>query len=164
MRWTSSGRKTNHSRYKRIFILVRMKTSLVRFRLVCGFVLPTLALTLISLKAVSFLASSSADEKRIAVYSTAANYSLPVLERAGRDYVGLLEMLEPLGAVSEKTQGRRWKMRYKNVEGEFAVGRSHVRIRGDVISLWVNFILETGCGLVPLYTLGNFLAHDLTYP
>ena len=143
---------------------MRMKTSLVRFRLVCGFVLPTLALTLISLKAVSFLASSSADEKRIAVYSTAANYSLPVLERAGRDYVGLLEMLEPLGAVSEKTQGRRWKMRYKNVEGEFAVGRSHVRIRGTDIALSSNFLLENGRGLVPLSSLSILLPRFLGGP
>src|SRR5207245_3181042 len=92
------------------------------------------------------------------------NYSLPVLERAGRDYVGLLEMLEPLGAVSEKTQGRRWKMRYRNVEGEFAVGRSHVRIRGADIALSSNFLLENGRGLVPLSSLSILLPRFLGGP
>jgi N-acetylmuramoyl-L-alanine amidase len=141
-----------------------MKTSFVHFRLVCGFVFPTLALTLISLKAVPFLASSSADEKRIAVYSTTANYSLPVLERGGRDYVGLLEILEPLGAVSAKTQGRRWKMRYKHVEGEFAGGTSHFRIRGNDIALPSHFLLENGRGLVPLSSLSIVLPRFLGSP
>jgi hypothetical protein len=47
----------------------------------------------------------SADEKHISVYSPVAIYTLPVLERAGREYVGLLELLEPLGRVSSRTNG-----------------------------------------------------------
>src|SRR5215469_16481988 len=39
-------------------------------------------------------------EKHLSVYSVAANYSLPLVEREGQDYVGLLELLEPLGTVA----------------------------------------------------------------
>jgi len=54
---------------------------------------------------VLFLAvplSAAPPEKHLSIYSTAANYSLPIVQRQGRDYVGLLELLEPLGAVSAK--------------------------------------------------------------
>jgi hypothetical protein len=50
----------------------------------------------------TLLLYSAPEEKRISIYSTAANYSLPVLERNGTDYVGLLEVFEPLGSVSAK--------------------------------------------------------------
>lgn len=77
--------------------------------------------------ALALLLSASApsvEEKRITIYSTAANYSLPVLGREGHDYVGLLEILEPLGSVSARVDGGRWKLRYDNVEGEFMPGKA----------------------------------------
>jgi len=42
-------------------------------------------------------AAPAAEEKHISVYSPVAIYTLPVLDRSGREYVGLLELLEPLG-------------------------------------------------------------------
>ena len=50
-------------------------------------------------------AAPPADEKHVSVYSPVATYTLPVLDRAGHEYVGLLELLEPLGRVSSETQG-----------------------------------------------------------
>ena len=47
-----------------------------------------------------FPVATSADEKLVAVYSAVATYTLPVIERGGHEYVGLLELLEPLGRVS----------------------------------------------------------------
>ena len=49
-------------------------------------------------------------EKHLAVYSVAANYSLPIVQRDSRDYVGLLEILEPLGKVNGKSEGQRWRL------------------------------------------------------
>ena len=57
------------------------------------------------------LLSSAAPEKHLSVYSVAANYSLPLVQRDGRDYVGLLELLEPLGRVSAKAEGNKWRLR-----------------------------------------------------
>jgi len=57
---------------------------------------------------VSLLAAApSAGEKHISVYSPVAIYTLPVVDRAGHEYAGLLELLEPLGRVSSQTDGRR---------------------------------------------------------
>ena len=92
---------------------------------------PVLVLALIM--SLSLLATllvvGAADEKRVSVYSSAANYSLTVVERGGQDYVGLLETLEPLGGVSAKEAGNRWKLRYNNVDGEFTPGNARAGSR-----------------------------------
>lgn len=124
---------------------------------------------LLAFTAAIFLAStlllySSPEEKRISIYSNAANYVLPVLERNGADYVGLLEVFEPLGSVSAKAAGPRWKFRYYDVESEFTAGKTRARIRGNDFDLPANFLLENGRGLVPLSCLGTLLPRILGGP
>ena len=75
-------------------------------------------------------AAPAAEEKHISVYSPVAIYTLPVLDRAGREYVGLLELLEPLGRVSSQLDGRRWELRYNAVDAEFVAGKTRARIHG----------------------------------
>jgi N-acetylmuramoyl-L-alanine amidase len=103
----------------------------------------------------------SADDKRISVYSPVATYSLPVLERAGHEYVGLLELLEPLGRVSSQSDGRRWKLRYNTVDAEFAPGRTRAVIRGHDFDLSAPFLIENSRGLVPISSLGTLLPRFL---
>src|ERR1700722_10533132 len=112
--------------------------------------IPLLAFAMATLIASALLLYSSPEEKRIAIYSNAANYSLPVLDRNGDEYIGLLELFEPLGAVSAKANGNRWKFRYYDVESEFTAGQTRARIHGSDFSLPANFLLENGRGLVPL--------------
>src|SRR6266496_6329195 len=88
-----------------------------------------------------FLAGAPA-EKHLAVYSVAANYSLPLVHREGREYVGLLEVLEPLGKVTAKTEGSRWRLRYNNTEGDFQAGKTRVRVQGRDADLGGKFLLE----------------------
>ncbi len=119
--------------------------------------------------AAIFLAStlllySTPEEKRISIYSNAATYSLPVLDRDGDEYVGLLEVFEPLGAVSAKANGNHWKFRYNQVESEFTAGKSSARIHGSDFTLPSNFLLENRRGLVPLSSLSMLLARILGGP
>jgi N-acetylmuramoyl-L-alanine amidase len=119
--------------------------------------------------AAVFLASalllySSPEEKRIAIYSNAANYSLPVLDRNGDEYVGLLEVFEPLGAVSAKAGGPHWKFRYYDIESDFTAGKTRARIRGSDYDLPASFLLENGRGLVPLSCLGTLMPRILGGP
>lgn len=108
--------------------------------------------------------SSASPEKHLSVYSVAANYSLPVLQRENRDYVGLLEVLEPLGKVSAKAEGQRWRIRYNKVAGEFHAGNAHARVQGDDIDLTARFLLENGRGLVPVASLNSLLPRILGGP
>src|SRR5271166_6422049 len=105
-----------------------------------------------------------APEKHLSIYSTAANYSLPVVQREGRDYVGLLEVLDPLGRVSAKSDPPRWRIHYNNILGEFTVGKSHARIQGRDSDLAGKFLMENGRGLVPLASLGSLLPRFLGGP
>jgi N-acetylmuramoyl-L-alanine amidase len=110
------------------------------------------------------LLSGSPDEKRISIYSTVADYSLQVLERDGTDYIGLLEILEPLGEVTARTEGQRWKLRYNDVDGEFTNEKKRARVHGKDFDLPAGFRLENGRGLVPLSSLSALLPRILGGP
>lgn len=110
------------------------------------------------------LAVSAAPEKHLSIYSVAANYSLPIVQRQGREYVGLLELLEPLGKVSAKAEGARWKLRYNNILGEFTSDKTRARIQGRDADLPAKFLLENGRGLVPLGSLDSLLPRFLGGP
>src|SRR5580700_5547232 len=68
----------------------------------------------ILLASVSLLSAApsapSTEEKQLSVYSPVAIYTLPVLQRSGHEYVGLLELLEPLGRVSTESQGHSLRL------------------------------------------------------
>src|SRR5579859_5610048 len=101
-------------------------------------------------------------QKHLSVYSVAANYSLPVVQREGRDYVGLLELLEPLGKVSAKSDNRGgWRLRYNNVEGDFQVGKTRARVQGRDADLGAPFFVENNRGLVPVTSLSSLLPRFL---
>jgi len=121
---------------------------------------PIIALGVLS----TLLLSAPADEKHVSIYSPAANYMLPVTERDGRDYVGLFEILEPLGTVSVKADGLHWKLRYHSVDSEFTTGKTRARIQGRDFDLPATFLLEHGRGLVPLASLSTLLPQFLGGP
>lgn len=104
------------------------------------------------------------DEKRISVYSPVADYSLIVVERDGKDYVGLLEILEPLGSVSAKPDRDKWKLRFNDIEGQFANGSNKARIRGHDMDLTSRFLIENKRGLVPVDSLVTLLPQFLGIP
>ena len=125
----------------------------------CGLVL----LGAIFLSAI--LLSGAAPEKHLSVYSVAANYSLPLVQREGRDYVGLLELLEPLGSVNGKMEGSRWRLRYNGrVEGNFQVGKTRVRVLDRDADLGGKFVMDNGRGLVPVSSLPSLLPRFLGGP
>lgn len=106
----------------------------------------------------------ASDEKRISIYSLVANYSLPVYDQGGQDYVGLLEILEPLGTVTSQTNGTRWKIRYNDVESQFTANAPRARIQNRDIDLPANFVLASGRGLVSLSSLATLLPQILGGP
>lgn len=116
--------------------------------------------------ASAMLVSGAAPEKHLSIYSVAANYSVVLVQREGREYVGLLEVLEPLGKVSAKADGPRWRLRYYNVEGVFEVGKTHARIQARDCDLGAKFLMETESdrGLVPVSSLSSLLPRFLGGP
>jgi N-acetylmuramoyl-L-alanine amidase len=112
----------------------------------------------------AMVVSGAPPGKHLSVYSVAANYSLPLVQREGRDYVGLLEVLEPLGKVSAKSDSRGWRLRYNNVEGDFQVGKTRARVQGREDDLGGRFLVENNRGLVPVTSLPSLLPRFLGGP
>jgi N-acetylmuramoyl-L-alanine amidase len=110
------------------------------------------------------LLSAAAPEKHLSIYSTAANYSLPIIQRQGHDYIGLLELLDPLGTVSAKSTPPRWRIHYNNILGDFTVGQTHAHVQGRDADLTGKFLLENGRGLVPVASLSSLLPRFLRGP
>src|SRR5579871_1818888 len=120
------------------------------------------ALALILVSALTLVIA--APEKHLSVYSVAANYSLPLVQREGRAYVGLLELLEPLGRVSAKSDGSHWRLRYNNVESNFQAGKTRAQVLGRDADLGAKFVLENNRGLVPVASLSSLLPRFLGGP
>lgn len=112
----------------------------------------------------ALVVSAAGPDKHLAVFSVAANYSLPIVQRQGQDYVGLLELLDPLGTVSAKSDPPRWRLHYNNVLGEFFVGKTRARVQGRDADLAGKFLMENGRGLVPLASLNSLLPRFLGGP
>src|SRR5215813_370459 len=110
------------------------------------------------------LASAAGDEKHISIYSPVADYSLNVSDRDGREYVGLLEILEPLGTVTAKAEKDNWKLRFNSIEAQFTNGHNRSRIRGRDFELTTRFLMENGRGLVSLDSLTTLLPQFLGIP
>jgi N-acetylmuramoyl-L-alanine amidase len=110
------------------------------------------------------LISAAPSDKHLSVYSNAANYSVAVVQRQGHDYIGLLELLDPLGKVSVKADASRWRIHYNNILGDFTAGKTHARVQGLDTDLSGKFLLENGRGLVPVAALGSLLPRFLGGP
>ena len=106
-------------------------------------------------------AALPSDDKQVSVFSPVATYTLPVVERSGRDYVGLLELLEPLGRVSTETNGPRLKLRYNAIDAEFSAGKTRAKIHGRDFDFPIPFLIENNRGLIPLSSLGGLLPRFL---
>ncbi len=117
------------------------------------------------LLALTFLSvARSAEEKHVSVYSPVAIYTLPLLERSGHEYVGLLELLEPLGRVSSETNGHALRLRYNAVDAEFTAGKTRAKIHGHDFDFAAPFLIENSRGVVPLNSLSTMLPRFLGAP
>lgn len=109
----------------------------------------------------SVLVTGAPETPHISIYSTLANYSVPVVERNGLSYVGLLELLDPLGTVTAKVDGAHLKLNYNTSEFEFTAGKSRVKMKPGDLDLPANFLIENGRGLVPISALAGLLPRIL---
>ena len=117
-----------------------------------------LGLALVSALALSNVASAQgAQDKRIAIFSPLTSFTLPVVSREGRDYVGLVEVLEPLGTVAATREGAKWKLRFNLLDSEFQNNQTRAKISGKNFDLPAPFRIESERGLVPISSLGSLI-------
>jgi len=102
---------------------------------------------------LAFSLAQGQEGRRLSVYTAQTGFSLPVQERGGTDYVGLLEVLEPMGPVSANQSGNVWKLQFRSLDGQFDEGKNRAQVGGKSIDLPSRFLIENGRGLVPLASI-----------
>jgi len=121
-------------------------------------------LALLLATAAFLSAAPPSSDKQLSIYAPVATYTLPVQERSGHEYIGLLELLEPLGRVSSDSSGSRWRIRYNNVDAEFAGGKARCKIHGRDFDLTAPFQIENSRGYIPVASLTTLLPRFLGSP
>ncbi len=114
------------------------------------------------LLASCLLWAQSGSDRELRVFAPQTTYVVPVFEHNGASYVGLFEILEPLGRVESRIDNGKWKLTFaapgsRPVEAEFAEGSSQGKLAGSSYELPGEFIVLVGRGLVPEACLGTVL-------
>ncbi|HEY6939261.1 MAG TPA: N-acetylmuramoyl-L-alanine amidase [Terriglobales bacterium] len=107
---------------------------------------------------------SSSSLQRLSVYAPRGSFTVPLQQNAGREYVGILDLLDPLGQLSARQDGRKWKMRFNGTEVEFQDGKSAVKVGNERLDLPSPFYFQDGRGMVPLAGIVPLLSPLLRQP
>lgn len=104
---------------------------------------------------------------QLSVYSPQTFYTVPLLTVSGQPYVGLVELLEPLGTVDARPDGKKYKLKFtppgtREMEFQFQDGKENGKVKGDKIKLPSNFVIQAGRGYVPLVSVNELLARALS--
>jgi N-acetylmuramoyl-L-alanine amidase len=99
----------------------------------------------------------SADVRKLVVYSPITTYSVDVIVQKGTEYIGLVELLEPLGHVEAKADGKNFLLEFTSgtraIRARFRDGKKDAELPGGKINLQKNFYAVDGRGYVPLENL-----------
>lgn len=105
--------------------------------------------------------AAAAQEKHLSIYAPQTFYPVSIIDRAGGEYIGLLDVLEPLGKIESRADGKKWKLRFTpanaTIEAEFEAGKRTGTVRGASFDLGGEFILQNDRGYVPVASLPNLL-------
>ncbi len=84
----------------------------------------------------------AAPEQQLTVYTAQTSYSLPVLERAGKAYISLTDLLQPLGASPPQAKGKEWRVQLNKAEARLTEGKDKAAIRGSQFDLDGKVLVE----------------------
>jgi len=105
----------------------------------------------------------------LSVYSKSASYSVPLIALNGQTYVGLVDLLEPLGSVEARPDGKKFKLRFsapgsREIELQFHDGKDKGKVGGDTVKLAAKFVVQDGRGYAPLSSVSDVLSRALQAP
>lgn len=103
----------------------------------------------------------AAEERHLHVFAANARYQVAIVEHEGKEYVGLSDLLQPLGQLSGRVDGRKFKYRFRGVEGELQDGKTQARAGKLKIELAAPAVVEQDRALLPLASAATLLAHFL---
>lgn len=111
---------------------------------------------------VGAIASSLAswmDEKRLAVFGPQSSFSVPIVERDGKDYIVLGDVLRKLGPLEVFPASDKLRLRFNALDAELQHGESSVEIEGSSVKMAGKILIENQQALVPLEGLPKLLQY-----
>lgn len=94
--------------------------------------------------------SGAAPEPQLTVYTAQTSYSLPVVERDGKPYIALSDLLAPLGASTPQLKNKEWRVQLNKLEARFTEGKDKAVIQGVQFDLDGKARVENQRVLVPM--------------
>jgi N-acetylmuramoyl-L-alanine amidase len=92
-----------------------------------------------------------AQPRQLSVYAPQTSYQVAILMRGGVYYVGLTDLLEPLGRLESNVKGNKLKLTFNGVEAEFQEGQRKARAGANSkLQMNANFLLVDGRGYIPV--------------
>lgn len=102
----------------------------------------------------------SADDRRLTVFNTSGSYSVAVVERDGKPYVALAELVTPLSHPEIKVTGDKVRVKGQ-LEAELRDGKSKVKVGAGQLDLGAKVVVEDDHVYIPLHTVPQFLSRVL---
>lgn len=94
--------------------------------------------------------SGAAPEQQLTVYTAKTSYSLPVIDRGGKPYISVTNLLLPLGASQPTTKGKDWRTSFNKMDVRLTEGKDKGTINKQVVDLGGKVLLENGRFMVPI--------------
>jgi N-acetylmuramoyl-L-alanine amidase len=113
--------------------------------------------------------SPAAEEKRLAVYSPQASFTVGVTDHDGREYVSLTDLLDPFGRATLTLDGKRWRLKFEmpdggKTDGEFTDNSAQAKLRGKKITFANAFFADNSRGYIPMLSAQIVLSQLLGLP
>jgi N-acetylmuramoyl-L-alanine amidase len=105
-------------------------------------------------------AGFASEASQISVYASQTTFQVAVGVRDGVDYVGLTDLLDPLGHLEAKATGSKYAVNFNGHTSEFQEGKRQV-VAGDgaKLTLSANFVMVDDRGYVPVGSVAQLLPH-----
>jgi N-acetylmuramoyl-L-alanine amidase len=107
----------------------------------------------------------AAELRQISVYAPQTSYQVEIVERDGVDYVGLTDLLDPLGLLESRIKGKKLILIFNGGEAEFHDGKRQVRSDANSkLEMSANFLLADGRGYIPVESIAQLLPSITAQP
>jgi N-acetylmuramoyl-L-alanine amidase len=105
----------------------------------------------------------TADDNRLTIYTAQTGYSITVVQIQNTPYVGLVDVLDPLGRTDTKIDGNKLRLKFTPPgssprEFEFQAGNKTYKRNRDKPELTASFAIQNERGYIPVASLPAFLA------
>ncbi len=94
--------------------------------------------------------SGATPEQQLTVYTARTSYSLPVIDRGGKPYISVMDLLLPLGASQPTAKGKDWRTSLNKTEVRLTEGKDKGTVNKQVVDLGGKVLLENGHFIVPM--------------